>query len=134
MELDAGSALIGAIAVAICALPFFFMSLNKKKRERGRLQALTQLAAQKNGQLSQHELSPNYAIGMDQAHGMVFFRREFNEAVEEQAVDLAQVKSCKVVKSTRTLDRNQRVIDKLALALSPVVKENPEINLEFFSS
>ncbi|HET6245272.1 MAG: hypothetical protein H0V01_02025 [Bacteroidetes bacterium] len=135
--MDLGSAIIGAILIAICIVPFILMSRGRKKREKQILQSLTDIAVQHNCQISQHEFCGDFVIGIDEAKNFVFFHKQRKDRVIEQFIDLAKIQNCKVINSNQTItnkDGNYKVIDKLELSFIPIAKEKTEITLEFFNS
>jgi len=137
MEMDLGSAIIGAVAIIICALPFVMMSRSRKKREKAFLQSLSKIATQNNCQINQHEIFGNFAIGIDETKNFVFFFRQVKDNEIEQLVDLSEIQSCKVINTSRNFknkDGNQKVIDKLELSFTPTAKNKPEIKMEFFNA
>ena len=135
--MDLGSAIIGAIVIIICALPFVMMSRNSKKREKKNLQSLSEIATQNNCQIDQHEIFGSSAIGIDETKNFVFFYKLTKDKGIEQSVDLSEVQNCKVINTSRTLNNkggNRKVIDKLELSFLPIVQNRSEIKLEFFNS
>lgn len=137
MEMDLGSAIIGAVAIIICALPFVMMSRSKKKREKIFLQSLSEIATKNNCQITQHEIFGSFAIGLDESKSFVFFYKKMPGKEEEQSIDLGEIQNCKVINTSRTINNkegNQKVIDKLELSFSPAAKNKPGIKLEFFRS
>ncbi len=131
------SAIMGAIAIVICVLPFIMLSNSKKKRENKFLESLSKMAAQNKGQIDKHEIVGGFGIGIDKAKNFVYFHRLTQDKVVEQTVDLDEIQSSKVINRSRTIrnkDGNQRVIDRLELSFIPTTKSKPEIKLEFFNS
>jgi len=136
MEMDLGSAIIGAIVIVISALPVILMNRSIKKRKKVLLQSIKEMATQNNCHINQHEIFGSFAIGIDDSKNFVFFYRQTKEKEIKQFVDLGEVQSCKVINTSRTLKRkegNQKVIDKLELSFIPAMNK-PEIKLEFFNA
>ncbi|MBP7497330.1 MAG: hypothetical protein KA792_06680, partial [Bacteroidales bacterium] len=73
------SFLVGAILIALCSLPFFLMSMHKRKRKNQKLKILTNLANQNNCKIDKFELCGNYAIGVDKTKKYVFFYKNNKE-------------------------------------------------------
>ena len=137
MEMDLGSAIIGAVAIMICILPFIMMSNSRKKREKLFLQALSRIAAQNNCQIGYHEIFGNFAIGFDSSKNFVFFYKQTKDNKQEQSVDLEGIQNCKVINVSRTFkskEESHQVIDRLELCFTPMLKNKSEIKLEFFNA
>jgi hypothetical protein len=135
--MDLGSSVIGIIFLLLCALPFILMSRSRKKREKSLMQALTNMATEKNCKIHQHELFANFAIGFDNSNAVVMFYRKIGEMISEQFVYLQDVQSCKVLNASRTVagnSGNQKIIEKLELVFIPSIKSKPEVRLEFFNA
>ena len=137
MEMDFGTAIVGAIAILLCALPFIMMNRTRSKRKKQFLNSLSKIASTKDSKIDHHEVFGTFAIGLDESKNMVFFSRSKNEQFEEQFIDLHEIESCQVINTNRTFrssDGVQKVIDRLELNLTPIVKTKPEIKLEFFNA
>lgn len=135
--MDIGTAIIGTIIVAVCAMPFVLMNRGRKKREKQVQKALMDLAERHDCQIDQYEICNNLGIGMDKDKNVVFFYRSTEGVHDEQYIYLDMTKSCKVINTGRNLktnNGNQRIIDRLELSLVPNVKEGQEVKLEFFDS
>ncbi len=133
--MDLGTLIMGAAIVAICMLPFVIIGNAGKKRKKRTLQSLTNMAKQYNGQISQYEFCANFAIGIDEAKNFVFFYKRSKDEVEEEYVDLSEIKKSKVVTTSRTVgnkDQNHSVIDRLDLAFVPKAVNKEEIKWAFF--
>ncbi len=135
--MDLGSTIIGAIAIIICAFPFIMMSRSRKKREKKFLQSLLKITSQNDCQINRHEISDNFAIGMDEPKNFVFFYRQIKGQEVAHSIDLGEIQSCKVINTNRTIKRkegDQKVIDRLELCFIPKVRDKPEVKLEFFNA
>ena len=95
--MDLGTAIIGAISIAIFALPFVLYNRGNKKREKGFLQSLSKIALQNSCQISQHEIVGNSAIGIDETRNYVFFYHQVADKATEQFADLSEMQNCKVI-------------------------------------
>jgi len=137
MEMNIGTAVIGALGIAICASPFVLDARSRKKRENNFLQSLSDIASQHDAKLDEKELAINFAIGLDVEKMLLFFVRKTNGQLLAQHIDLCKISSCKVLKTSRTVKfkgGDQQVIDRLELGLISAGKHIKEIKLEFFNS
>ena len=79
----------------------------------------------------------DYAVGADENKHFIFFYKHQNGNETKLAINLADIQSCRVINSTRTIggrDSQYVITDKVALCLTPVEKSNPEIHLELYSA
>lgn len=137
MEMDLGTAIIGAISIILCALPFVMIRRSRKKREKVFLQSLSEIASKNNSQITQNEIFGSFAIGIDEIKNFVFSYRSVDDNVSEQIIDLGEIQSCKVINTSKTFtnnDASQKVIGRLELSFIPTAKNKPEIRLEFFNT
>jgi hypothetical protein len=137
MEMELGSAIVGAVSIAIVTLPVVLLGRNKRKKSNYLKSILSQLAAEHDCRIDQPEIAGNLAIALDETRNFVFFCNQVKDHVDKQYVDLGKIQSCKVINTSRMLkskDGNQKVIDRLELCFIPKAKDKPEIKLEFFNA
>ncbi|MCO6499870.1 MAG: hypothetical protein J5I47_05760 [Vicingus serpentipes] len=131
MKIDVGTAIIGGVILIICFLPFLLTYKNKRKRDTQILQALNNLILQYKAEVHNYEIKSNFAIGIDDVRGFVFFSRKLkNDLIEEKCIDLIKFKMCKVNK----IKSQGNQIDRLVLSFIPINKNESEAELEFFNS
>lgn len=136
-KMDLGTAIVGAVCVVVCILPFVLINYNRKKSERYILLALKNNANQHNSQISQHELHGHFAIGVDEKNKFVYFYHQNKGKVSEQFIDLSEMESCQSVNTSRTInnrDGDQKIIERLELCFTPRDKTRSVVNLEFFNA
>ena len=137
MEIDLGSAIVGAGTIVICAVPVIMMNRSIKKREKKFLQSLSEIATRNNCRINRHEIFGSFAIGIDESKNFVFFSRRTKDKEIDHTVNLGEIQKCQVINTSRTIknkDVNQKVIDRLELSFSPFAKNKPEFKLEFFNA
>ena len=135
--MEIGSALIGLVIVGLCALPFLLFSRSRKNKEKQFLRSLDLLAEQKNCHLDAHELSRDFAIGIDQVAKTAFFYKNLEGQETKQFVRLNEVDRCelKIVSRNLSPDRGGRkVIDRIALVFIPVEGGDPVNSWIMYSS
>lgn len=135
--MELGSAIVGAVSIAAFTLPVVLMTRNRRKKGKHFKDLLTQLAAQHDCQIDQHEIFGNFAIGLNANKNFVFFCKETEEKVDEKVVDLGKIRNCEVLSTSRTLkvkEGNQRVIDRIELDFIPGAKGTAETKIEFFNA
>ena len=129
--------IIGAIMLAIFIVPYVFFSGSSKRKEKKLLQSLSNIAEQHNCKITQHEISGELIIGLDETANFVFFFKKINDKGIAQHINLTEIQNCKVINLNRTINNkngNYKVIDKLELSFIPIAKNNSETLLEFYNS
>lgn len=135
--MNLGIAITGAIFIAIFMLPFILMLSGRKKKEKQLLQSMLTIANNHNCKISQQEINEEFAIGLDEALNQLFFFKKTANKEISQHVNLAEIKSCKVIKTEHSIGNkadNNKSIDKLDLQFSFFDKKNPDISLVFYDS
>jgi hypothetical protein len=133
--MDWGTFISGAIIIAICVVPIALLTRSGKKRKKQLLQTLHSLAEKRRGKISQNDFWADSAIGLDEQANFLYFIRGGNGQDQIQEIDLANIRECKAVHSSRTADKkhgNYKVVEQLELCLSPSEKGTPDISLEFY--
>lgn len=132
--MDTATIIIAAILIGLSIIPFTLMARGRRKEEREQLQALSNLANKYNCQISQHEICGNFGIGIDDSKNSLFYYEKTKDAIIEEFIDLTTVLKCDVYKTTRTIAAvNDTLIDRLELCFSPILKNKPDVMLEFFN-
>jgi hypothetical protein len=133
--MDAGTAIIGAASIAVCVLPFFWLYSVRKKAEKKMLKSLTDFATEHNGFISRSEIFGDMAIGFDEQNDMLFFYKKSGTEVVMQHVELAAIKTCEVINTSKTFNDKggaRTIIEKSELSFTPVAGNQPAIVLEFY--
>ncbi|PKP14350.1 MAG: hypothetical protein CVU08_00790 [Bacteroidetes bacterium HGW-Bacteroidetes-3] len=135
--MNLGTAITGAIFIAIFMLPFIFMLQGRKKKEKQLLQSISTVANNHHCKISQHELCEEFAIGLDETANHLFFLKKTADQEIAQHVNLAEIKSCKVVKTERSVnskDVNYKSIKNLDLQFSFLDKKNSDLLFSFYDA
>lgn len=135
--MNLGTAIVGAIFIAIFMLPFIFMLSGRKKKEKQLKQSILAIANNHNCKISQQEISDEFAIGLDETLNQLFFFKKTTGKEIAQHINLAEIKSCKVIKTEHSTGNKQdsvKLIDKLDLHFSFLDRKNPDISLAFYDS
>ncbi|KUO68894.1 MAG: hypothetical protein APF83_02090 [Lutibacter sp. BRH_c52] len=135
--MNLGTAIVGAIFIAIFMLPFIFMLIGRKKKEKQLRQSILAIANNHNCKISQQEISDEFAIGLDETLNQLFFSKKTTGKEIAQHVNLAEIKSCNVIKTEHSTGNKQdsaKLIDKLDLRFSFLDRKNPDISLVFYDS
>ncbi|MDO9595076.1 MAG: hypothetical protein Q7J19_08785 [Lutibacter sp.] len=135
--MNLGTAIVGAIFIAIFMLPFIFMLNGRKKKEKQLMQSILNVASNHNCKISQQEINEEFAIGLDETLNHLFFFKKTKDKEIAQHIDLKEIKSCKVVKTdhaTGNKEDSYKSIDKLDLHFSFLDRKNPDISFVFYDS
>lgn len=135
--MNLGTAIVGAIFIAIFMLPFIFMLNGRKKKEKQLMQSILTVASNHNCKISQQDISEEFAIGLDETLNQLFFLKKTTEKEIAQHVNLGEIKSCKVIKTehfTGNKEDSSKLIDKLDLHFSFLDRKNSDISFVFYDS
>lgn len=135
--MNTGIAIIGVLIVVISIIPFILVSRAKRKKEKRLRSEIAGMAKSHGCSISMLDVLKDYAVGADENKHFIFFYKHQNGNETKLAINLADIQSCRVINSTRTIggrDSQYVITDKVALCLTPVEKSNPEIHLELYSA
>lgn len=135
--MNSGTIIVGAISIAVCVAPFALMIRGMKRKEKYLLQSIFAIANNDNCKISQHEVSEEFAIGIDEKANQLFFFRKTSENESAQHINLSEIKSCKVIKmgqSFNNKNESDKTIDRLELQFSFLDKNNPDNSLVFYNA
>jgi hypothetical protein len=132
--MDSGMIVIGIVSVLICALPIILTNRSRNKRTKLHLALLKEKAKDQNCEITQHEIGDTYSIGIDENRNCLFFLAINKGVVRDQFVDLYTIGDSKIANISRPISGNDKIIDSLSLQLSPRLKKQATIVLEFYNS
>ena len=132
--MDLGTTIIGIVGIALCALPFVLTNRNKKNKEKEVLNSLKEFAKQHNSEITEHDISECYAIGLDRSKNAISFLQKTKEDTKFQFIDLNTIKSSEINNISKSLGGNEKTLDKLHLKLNVIGKNKASIILEFYNS
>src|SRR5690606_9900570 len=90
--------IIGAILVALCALPFVYFGMSRKNKEKKVIQALKDFASQHRSTITTHDVSGELVIGLDETSKTLFMSKHFEGQVTNKVLQLQDVTGCSVEK------------------------------------
>ncbi len=135
--MDTSNLIFGAVVTAVCLIPFAMMRLSMKKRERILMEPFNKMVDSVNCKISTIDVEKDFIIGADKDKKHVFFYKSLPGCMEEHTIDLNAVKRCEIINIGRTVNQNNdvyKVIDKLALRLTPKQSESNAIDIELYDS
>ncbi|MBK8955240.1 MAG: hypothetical protein IPM34_06760 [Saprospiraceae bacterium] len=134
--MDFNSILIAVLLVSIILLPFLLSRRSRKKREKKFKLQIEELAGQFHCELHTSEICGDYIIGYDERKKFIFFVNLKDLEYQKQAVNLADVADCKIIKSFREASTGNpgfKVPVRLELTFIPKQKGLEEIRFEFYN-
>lgn len=134
MEMDLATALFAIIALGLCTLPFIVDHRSRALKWKCLLAALQGIAKQHNGQVEQHEICSEVALGLDTKRNAVYFASKQEQGFSTQHADLAEMRACQVLKATRSgKGQNSEVtMERVELCFLPKDKGRNETRFVLF--
>lgn len=136
--MDTTTIIIGIIVIALCTLPFVFMARKQKKEKIMMISTFNEMAQKENCKITSYKLFGDSVIGIDKTAKFAFFFKKNSDNDKEirQAINLRDIKKCRVVKSIRSVGEKNKVlvVDKVELSLLPKDRNKPEVLFEFFNA
>lgn len=133
--MDFGTVIIGAVMLALCVLFVLFIRNNSQKRKLVLTQALTELATANQANVTRQELSGNTLLGLDKNANMLLFVKKGRIGLTSRAVDLSEIRECKLVKVNKTVPNqggNYTMLEKLSLQFVTIDPKSADIHLMFY--
>ncbi len=133
--MDLGNSIIALILLAIFIVPIALLHLRRTNKEKKKLQSLREIAAQHNCSISKYEFCGDFVLGMDDKRNFVFFFKKKKEETTSKYINLAEVKTCQLVRKIRNVKinkDNEVVIERIELSFISSNKNNSETSFELF--
>ncbi len=132
--MDLATALFAIIALGLCTLPFIVDHRSRALKWKCLLAALQGIAKQHNGQVEQHEICSEVALGLDTKRNAVYFASKQEQGFSTQHADLAEMRACQVLKATRSgKGQNSEVtMERVELCFLPKDKGRNETRFVLF--
>jgi hypothetical protein len=125
--------IIGAILVALCAMPFVYFGMSRKNKEKKVVQALKDFASQHKSTITTHDVSGELIIGLDETTKTLFMSKHFEGQVTNKVLQLSDVTGCAVEKHYKNYG-NQQVVDQLSIRFITKKGNASEVYWELFNS
>ena len=133
--MDTGSAIIAAVVVIICTMPFIVMHYNMVKKDNKMLRLLKEMAERQKCKIIQSEFCGDFVIGLDEGGHFVFFVKQKQDKVISAFVDLSEIQTCQPIKNTRLVKTNggtSVIIERMELCFIPIKKNKAEAKFEIY--
>lgn len=134
MELNSGTALVGAILVALCALPFVLDRISRSRKENRLLGSLRAIAHQHDRKVEKHGSCGHNALGMDKSTKALFLYSQQPGREVADFIDLNEIRTCRTVKVARSAQglQGDASIEQLALGFVPKDTNAKEKQFELY--
>jgi len=135
--MDLGTAIIGALMLAVFTVPFALSNRSRKNNEKLIKKLLFNLAEKVNSDITEFTQWDNTAIGISTTSKKIFFYKKGEDVEVFHSIDFQSIQRCKFAKISRTLksnNENYEIIDRLELNISTSIKNKQDIILEFYNS
>ena len=123
--------IIGAILVALCALPFVYFGMSRKNKEKKVIQALKDFASQHQSTITTYDVSGELVIGLDENSKTLFMSKHFEGQVTNKVLQLSDVTGCSVEKHFKNYG-SQQVVERLGIRF--ITKKANDVYWELFNS
>ncbi|WP_299825355.1 hypothetical protein [uncultured Pontibacter sp.] len=116
--MDFVTIIIGLISLALFIVPIMYISRKQKQVAGKAMQEFLALAGQQELSLTKYDFwNQRFALGLDEKQHKLFYFCKQADKEQVLLLDLADVKSCELVKDSREVNDN-KIIDLIALRLS----------------
>lgn len=133
METTTGTT-IGIIAtILIFASPFLAMYIGRLHRERKLLSSLKDTAAKNSSTISRYECLPDFAIGIDDTAGVLFFARRERTETSSERINLKEIKRFKTDIVSGNGSGHGDIPERIEFCFIPANSNGNEIKIELFN-
>jgi len=137
--MDITTAIIGLAMLSLFVIPAIILSAKNKKRNNALLIGLKKFAAERNCELSAHDVQPLFAIGIATSGDQAFFIRRQDETDEliRSSHQMAMTKACDLQvekRAVKLLKSDETVIDKIEICFYSNNKEERNVRWTLYDS
>ena len=120
--MEIGTMAIGAVIIALCAVPFITTARSRKKKEKALFNGLETLAKSHHSDVGVHDFGMDFAIGLSSPKNHLFFYKERkNGKTITECIPVNLIQSCmvhKVKRREKTKNGTEEVLHKLELVVN----------------
>ncbi|KAB7530281.1 hypothetical protein F8C76_01880 [Flagellimonas olearia] len=129
---------IGAVIIALCAVPFIATVRIRKKEEKVLLDGLNTIAKSHHSDVGIHDFGVDFAIGLSSAKNHLFFYKEQKKGKTiTECIPINLIQSCmihKVKRRVKTKKGTEEVLQRLELVFNLHGSEPSTCSLPFYDS
>ena len=128
--------IIGALGIALCLAPFIITNLKNKNKDSKTQTIISDYANQNGYKISEFEVKPKYALGIDKDNAKLFYLNTLNDKHSQnvEMIDLSEIDTSKIQIEKHFTSNKKEVIDKVLLNLIPKQNTAKTSSLVFYDS
>ncbi|MDG4716921.1 hypothetical protein [Winogradskyella marincola] len=128
--------IIGALGIALCLAPFIITNLKNKNKDSKIQTTISDYANQNGYKISEFEVKPKYALGIDKDNAKLFYLNTLNDKHSQnvEMIDLSEIDTSKIQIEKHFTSNKKEVIDKVLLNLIPKQNTAKTPSLVFYDS
>ncbi|WP_299097648.1 hypothetical protein [Winogradskyella sp.] len=128
--------IIGALGIALCLAPFIITNLKNKNKDSKTQTIISDYANQNGYKISEFEVKPKYALGIDKDNAKLFYLNTLNDKHSQnvEMIDLSEIDTSKIQIEKHFTSNKKEVIDKVLLNLIPKQNTAKTPSLVFYDS
>lgn len=128
--------IIGALGIALCLAPFIITNLKNKNKDSKTQTIISDYANQNGYKISEFEVKPKYALGIDKDNAKLFYLNTLNDKHSQnvEMIDLSEIDTSKIQIEKHFTSNKKEVIDKVLLNLIPKQNAAKTPSLVFYDS
>lgn len=128
--------IIGALGIALCLAPFIITNLKNKNKDSKTQTIISDYANQNGYKISEFEVKPKYALGIDKDNAKLFYLNTLNDKHSQnvEMINLSEIDTSKIQIEKHFTSNKKEVIDKVLLNLIPKQNTAKTPSLVFYDS
>ena len=134
--MNIGITIIGAIGLVLCLAPFVISNIKNKKKDSKIQTKISNYASNNGYKVSEFEVKPKYALGIDKDNAKLFYLNLIEEAHSQnvEMIDLSEIDTSKIQIEKHFTSNKKEIIDKVLLNLIPKQNTAQTSSLVFYDS
>lgn len=134
--MDTGITIIGALGLALCLAPFIISNIKNRKKDFKIQKTINDYAKLKGFNISEFEIKPKYALGIDKDNAKLFYLNLIEEEHSQniEIIDLSEINTSKIQIEKHFAPNKKEVIDKVLLHLTSKQDKDQSTSLVFYDS
>lgn len=134
--MDTGITIIGAVGLALCLAPFIISNIKNRKKDFKIQKTISDYASQNGFKISEFEIKPKYALGIDKDNAKLFYLNLIEEEHSQniEIIDLSEINTSKIQIEKHFAPNKKEVIDKVLLHLISKQNKDQSTSLVFYDS
>ncbi len=134
--METGTLLTGLALLACCAIPIYLINRKRRVHEAQLKNVLQSMASKYQSQISMIAFGRNFACGLDEAQGRIYFCRETDQGSVMHDVSLQDLRNVHVIREQRTVTNGSSttaVIERAGIRLE-YRRDQRHVDFDFYRS